>query len=75
MVEMPDGKRFKLGSGFSDAERENPPAIGAWVSYRYNGTNPSGLPRFARFLRVRDDMNSLATRGPRHFGSNTLSTT
>ena len=40
MVEMPDGKRFKLGSGFSDAERENPPAIGAWISYRYNGTNP-----------------------------------
>ncbi|WP_444814666.1 DNA ligase [Variovorax flavidus] len=54
MVEMPDGKRFKLGTGFSDAERENPPAIGTWVSYRYNGTNPSGLPRFARFLRVRD---------------------
>lgn len=55
-VETADGKRFKLGGGFSDAEREAPPAIGSWVTYRYNGTNPSGLPRFARFLRVRDDI-------------------
>ncbi|MGO4395412.1 DNA ligase [Variovorax sp. M-6] len=54
-VETADGKRFRLGGGFSDAERESPPAIGSWVTYRYNGTNPSGLPRFARFLRVRDD--------------------
>lgn len=58
LVEMPDGKRFKLGGGFTDAERENPPPVGAWVTYRYNGTNPSGLPRFARFLRVREDMDS-----------------
>ena len=56
-VETADGKRFKLGGGFSDAEREKPPAIGSWVTYRYNGTNPSGLPRFARFLRVRDDIS------------------
>ncbi|MDN8615723.1 DNA ligase [Variovorax ginsengisoli] len=55
-VETEDGKRFKLGTGFSDAEREKPPAIGSWVSYRYNGTNPSGLPRFARFLRERPDL-------------------
>ena len=57
LVEMPDGKRFKLGGGFTDAERENPPAIGTWVTYRYNGLNPSGLPRFARFLRIREDMD------------------
>ena len=55
-VETADGKRFKLGSGFSDAEREKPPAIGSWVSYRYSGTTPSGLPRFARFLRERPDL-------------------
>ena len=55
VVETPEGKRFKLGSGLTDAERENPPAIGTWVTYRYNGTNASGLPRFARFMRVRED--------------------
>ncbi|MBO9514344.1 MAG: DNA ligase [Variovorax sp.] len=54
-VEMPGGQRFKLGGGLTDAEREHPPAIGAWVTYRYDGTLPSGLPRFARFLRVRED--------------------
>ncbi|WP_184524229.1 MULTISPECIES: DNA ligase [unclassified Variovorax] len=57
LVETPDGKRFKLGGGFTDAERENPPAIGTWVTYRFNGTTTSGLPRFARFLRVREDMD------------------
>ena len=55
-VETEDGKRFKLGSGFSDAEREKPPAIGSWVSYRFNGTTSNGLPRFARFLRERPDL-------------------
>ena len=58
LVETPEGRRFKLGGGFSDAQREQPPAVGSWVSYRYNGTNPGGLPRFARFLRVREDLAS-----------------
>ena len=54
----------------------NPPAVGSWVSYRYNGTNPGGLPRFARFLRVREDIASclLSRRAP-YLGSSTLSTT
>jgi DNA ligase-1 len=54
VVETADGKRFKLGTGLTDAERENPPAIGSWVTYRYNGTTAKGLPRFARFMRVRE---------------------
>ncbi len=56
LVETPEGKRFKLGTGLTDAERENPPPVGSWVTYRYNGVNPSGLPRFARFMRIRDDV-------------------
>jgi len=55
LVEMPGGQRFKLGTGLSDAEREHPPAIGTWVTYRYNGLTAGGLPRFARFVRVRED--------------------
>lgn len=58
LVEMPEGKRFKLGTGLTDAERDNPPAIGSWVTYRFNGTNASGLPRFARFMRARIDLPS-----------------
>lgn len=54
VVETPEGKRFRLGTGFTDAERENPPPVGSWVTYRYNGTTAKGLPRFARFMRVRE---------------------
>jgi len=55
LVEMPDGRRFRLGSGFTDAQRAEPPAIGSMVTYRYNGLTSTGLPRFARFLRIRHD--------------------
>lgn len=55
-VETPEGLRFRLGSGFSDADRRTPPALGSWISYRYNGVNKStSLPRFAHFLRIRTD--------------------
>jgi DNA ligase-1 len=54
LVQMPSGQRFALGSGLSDAQRRNPPPEGAWVTYRYRERTPSGLPRFASFLRVRE---------------------
>jgi DNA ligase-1 len=55
LVERPDGVRFRLGSGFSDAERENPPAIGSIITYKFFGLYQSGLPKFPSFLRVRKD--------------------
>ena len=55
LVETAQGVRFKLGTGLSDAQRRNPPAVGSWVTYRFRDTHPSGVPRFASFLRVRDD--------------------
>ena len=55
LVELPDGRRFRLGSGLSDADRATPPAIGTLVTYRHNGLTSTGLPRFARYMRVRDD--------------------
>ena len=56
LVEMPNGQRFKLGTGFSDAQREHPPMLGSLVTYRFRGVNDSGIPRFASFLRVREDL-------------------
>ena len=53
IVETEDGRRFKLGSGLSDQQRANPPAIGSTVTYKYYGFTQNGLPRFASFLRVR----------------------
>jgi DNA ligase-1 len=52
-VETPQGLRFKLGTGLSDAQRENPPAVGQWVTYRYRGLTDRGVPRFASFVRIR----------------------
>jgi len=53
-VRAPDGRRFLIGTGFSDAQRRDPPAIGSAVTYRYRDLTPSGIPRFASFLRVHD---------------------
>ncbi|HMT16331.1 MAG TPA: DNA ligase, partial [Ottowia sp.] len=47
-VQTPEGRRFALGSGFTDAQRADPPPVGSWVTYRHRGVHPgSGLPRFA----------------------------
>lgn len=54
-VQMPNGQRFKIGSGLSDADRASPPPLGSTITYRYNGTHPSGLPRFARYWRLRNE--------------------
>ena len=56
LVETPSGQRFRLGAGFSDADRERPPPVGSWVTYRFRGTHNGGLPRFASFVRARADM-------------------
>lgn len=54
LVEIEGKRRFKIGTGFSDEDRADPPAIGALITYKYFGRTNSGLPRFASFLRVRE---------------------
>ncbi|UXI03935.1 DNA ligase [Photobacterium sp. TY1-4] len=51
-------QKFKIGSGFSDADRENPPPLGSTIQYRYSGYTSHGLPRFARYLRQRHSPDS-----------------
>ena len=46
---------FRIGSGFKDAERKNPPKIGSTITYKYRGFTSKGTPRFATFLRARTD--------------------
>lgn len=55
LVETPEGLRFRLGSGLTDAERRNPPPVGSVVTYRYRERTEKGVPRFASFLRVREE--------------------
>ncbi len=53
-MQTPDGRQFLLGTGFSDAQRDAPPAPGTVLTYTHRGTTEGGLPRFASFLRVRE---------------------
>ena len=50
-----DGLVFQLGTGFSDAQRDDPPPLGSTVTYTYRGLTPGGVPRFASFVRLRPD--------------------
>lgn len=51
-VRAEDGTVFRIGTGFSDAQRDAPPAIGSVVTYTHQGRTEAGVPRFASFLRV-----------------------
>jgi len=53
-VRAPDGSTFLIGTGFSDAERDAPPPLGAIVTYTHRGRTRTGAPRFASFLRVHE---------------------
>ncbi|WP_432239294.1 DNA ligase [Herbaspirillum robiniae] len=55
VVETPQGLRFSIGSGLSDAQRRDPPPVGSIVTYRYRGLHGSGKPRFAALLRQRNE--------------------
>lgn len=54
ILQMPNGKEFKVGSGLTQALREEPPKLGQQVTYRYNGYTDSGIPKFARYLAIRE---------------------
>jgi DNA ligase-1 len=56
-VEAPDGRRFLIGSGLSDALRRDPPRPGQTITYRYRDLTSSGLPRFATYLRRHDELS------------------
>ena len=55
VVELPDGQTFSVGTGFSDAQRQDPPAVGSLITYRYQEMTDRGVPRFPSFVRLRTD--------------------
>ncbi|MBV9123036.1 MAG: DNA ligase [Planctomycetes bacterium] len=79
LVEMADGTRFAVGTGFSDAEREDPPPVGSLITFRYQELSEAGVPRFPSYVGVREDQppspaarkgaatRTTATPGPRRF--------
>ncbi len=52
--QLPNGTIFKIGSGFSNKERKNPPKVGDIVTFKYKEMTKYGKPRFPVFLRIRD---------------------
>lgn len=54
-MDMPDGQRFRIGSGLTDSLRRQPPPIGTRITYRYQNLTKKGVPRHPRYLRVRED--------------------
>jgi DNA ligase 1 len=55
LVELENGIRFSVGTGLSDAERDNPPPIGAIITYRYQEFSDKGVPRFPSYVGIRYD--------------------
>ena len=54
-VRTEQGVVVKVGSGFSDEERRNPPPVGATITFKHQGFTASGKPRFPVFWRLRGD--------------------
>lgn len=54
-VEIAGGIRFYIGSGLKDRERERPPPLGSIVTFKHHGFTRQGIPRFASFLRIREE--------------------
>jgi len=48
------GVEFKIGTGFSDEQRRDPPKIGSKVTFRYQELTNDGIPRFPSFVTARD---------------------
>lgn len=49
---------FKIGTGFSDQERLNPPQIGDIITFKYHGLSKNNIPKFASFLRIKKPRNA-----------------
>ena len=52
---LKSGKEFNVGTGFSDKQRENPPAIGSLITFKYQELTKAGIPRFPVFLKEAED--------------------
>jgi DNA ligase-1 len=59
--EMPNGTVFNVGTGLSDAERNDPPPVGTIITYRYQELSNDGVPRFPSYVGVRVDFAWPAT--------------
>jgi len=64
LVELGNGTRFSVGTGFSDKDRANPPPVGSVITFRYQELTDAGVPRFPSFVGVRTDVPGPKTSHP-----------
>jgi DNA ligase-1 len=55
LVKLPNGIQFSVGTGLSDRDRGNPPAIGSIITFRYQELSEAGVPRFPSYVGERID--------------------
>ncbi len=60
-VRLADGTEFSVGTGFSDAQRDAPPAVGSVITFRYQELSDAGVPRFPSYVGVRSEARPSAT--------------
>lgn len=58
VVQLPNGKQFSVGTGFSDRERASPPVIGSLIQFRYQELSDGGIPRFPSYVGLRTDVDA-----------------
>ncbi|KXS17784.1 DNA ligase/mRNA capping enzyme [Gonapodya prolifera JEL478] len=54
---MASGKKFRVGTGFTDRERANPPKVDSIITYRFQELTKDGVPRFPSYVGIRIDMD------------------
>lgn len=63
LLELPNGVQFAAGSGLSDHDRQFPPAIGTWITFRHHGWTRHGKPRFPVYWRVHEPLDGRSGDG------------
>ena len=51
-----EGVMFDIGSGFSESERKNPPAIGSKITYKFQELTKGGKPQFPVYVRMKEEI-------------------
>lgn len=62
LVALADGTQFAVGTGFTDAEREDPPPLGSLITFRYQELSDAGVPRFPTYVGIRFDLEAPARK-------------
>ena len=74
LVVLPNGTRFSVGTGFSDAQREKPPPVGSTITFRFQELTDGGVPRFPSYIGTRVDVPAAASP-PSPKGDRSMSST